>query len=69
MQRQQFEEQLVPGTDYSLPRRHHVEQSIDWSCVFRPSAQQPLPSSNKGYQLLQKMGWTGSGLGRCQDGA
>jgi hypothetical protein len=29
----------------------------------------PLTATNKGYQLLQRMGWRGAGLGRNEDGA
>ena len=68
-QRQQAEQLLVPGTDYSLPRRHQADQSIDWTGIFRASAHEPIPSSNKGYLLLQKSGWqAGTGLGSGQTG-
>jgi hypothetical protein len=67
-QREQAEKHLVPGTDYSLPRKHNVEQSIDWTGLFRASSHEPIPSNNKGYMLLQKMGWSGTGLGRSLDG-
>jgi G-patch domain len=67
-QRQQAEAAYVPGTDYSMPRDQHADQSIDWTGLFRASAHEPIPSSNKGYMLLQKMGWSGTGLGRSTQG-
>jgi hypothetical protein len=33
------------------------------------SAAVAIDASNKGFQLLQKMGWKGKGLGRKEDGA
>lgn len=68
-QRQLAEAALQPGTDYSLPRKQHVDQSIDFTGVFIASAHEPIPANNKGYVLLQKMGWTGTGLGRLLGGA
>jgi hypothetical protein len=68
-QRQLAEAALLPGTDYSLPRKQFVDQSIDFTGVFIASAHEPIPADNKGYVLLQKMGWTGTGLGRSLDGA
>lgn len=67
-QRQQAEARLEPGTDYSMPRKQHADQSIDFSGMLRASAHVPIPSNNKGYILLQKMGWSGSGLGRNMTG-
>ena len=67
--RQQAEARLEPGTDYSMPRNQHADQSLDFSGVFRASAHVPIPSDNRGYVMLQKMGWAGSGLGRNLTGA
>lgn len=69
LQRDQAEKLLVPGTDYSLPIKQSIEQSIDWTGLFRASSHEPIPCSNKGFVLLQKMGWKGTGLGRSLDGA
>lgn len=32
------------------------------------SSQQPLDASNKGFQLLQRLGWKGAGLGKHENG-
>jgi hypothetical protein len=70
IQREQFERALEAGTDYSLPRNQRIEDAVDFGSGPAPALAAPIPPNNKGYMLLQKMGWkSGSGLGKGEDGA
>lgn len=70
LQREQFEKTLEAGTDYSLPRNQRIEDGVDFGLQAAPTLATPIPPDNKGYLLLQKMGWkTGTGLGKGEDGA
>lgn len=68
MQREQYEKTLVEGTDYTLPRNQFIEDSVETGAIHEPSAADPIPASNKGYKLLQLMGWSGTGLGKLENG-
>lgn len=59
---------LVEGTNYSMPLRQHVEDSLDTRDLEVASTSAPIPANNKGYQLLLKMGWKGAGLGKDGSG-
>jgi hypothetical protein len=54
----------VGSLDDTLPVHFYPEGEE----VVSASTSRPLDSSNKGYQLLQKMGWGGKGLGRNEHG-
>lgn len=56
--------------DYSLPRDHRPQSYIDMTQCEMASMDRHIPDSNKGFQMLLRMGWkgVGSGLGRKQDG-
>lgn len=54
----------VGALDDSVPVHYYPEGDEAVSA----STSRPLDSSNKGYQLLQKMGWGGKGLGRNEHG-
>lgn len=70
VQRQQFEETLKEGTNYSLPRNQRIEDEVDFGTQAAPTLATPIPPDNKGFLLLQKMGWkAGTGLGKGEDGA
>lgn len=64
------QEQLLPGLDddFSLPISHRADEALDTSGTDVASVDKALTADNKGYQLLLKMGWTGKGLGRNEDG-
>lgn len=51
--------------DDSVPVHYYPEGEETVSA----STSRPLDSSNKGFQLLQRMGWRGKGLGRNEHGA
>lgn len=68
MQREQYEKHLVEGTDFSLPRSQFIEDSVEAGANHDVSAADPIPESNKGYKLLQLMGWSGAGLGKHENG-
>ena len=70
LQREQFEKTLEAGTGHSLPRNQRIEDGVDFGTQPAPTLATPIPTDNKGYLLLQKMGWkTGTGLGKGEDGA
>lgn len=68
MQREQYEKTLVEGTDFSLPRKQFIEDSVETNAVHEISETTPIPADNKGYKLLQLMGWSGTGLGKHENG-
>lgn len=51
--------------DDSVPVHYYPEGEA----AEAASAAVAIDASNKGFQLLQKMGWKGRGLGRKEDGA
>jgi hypothetical protein len=55
----------VGPLDDSVPVHYYPEGQETVSA----STSRPLDSSNKGFQLLQRMGWGGKGLGRNEHGA
>lgn len=69
VQRQQFEQHLEAGEEYSLPRNQRMEDGVDFGDQPTPTLNVPIPPDNKGFQLLQKMGWkNGTGLGKGENG-
>lgn len=53
---------------WHLPIGHRVEDSLDTEGIAMASTDTAIPENNKGFQMLQKMGWKGTGLGRNEDG-
>ncbi|KAL3151579.1 hypothetical protein ABBQ38_012575 [Trebouxia sp. C0009 RCD-2024] len=53
---------------WHLPIGHRVEDSLDTDGIAMASTDTAIPDSNKGFQMLQKMGWKGTGLGRNENG-
>ena len=53
---------------WHLPIGHRVEDSLDTEGIAMASTDTAIPENNKGFQMLQKMGWKGTGLGRTENG-
>ena len=53
---------------WHLPIGHRVEDSLDTEGIAMASTDTAIPENNKGFQMLQKMGWKGTGLGRNENG-
>ena len=45
-----------------------MEDAVDDSELITASLRQPIPDSNRGYQMLKRLGWGGLGLGRQEQG-
>lgn len=45
-----------------------MEDSLDTDGITMASTDTAIPENNKGFQMLQKMGWKGTGLGRNENG-
>ena len=57
------------GRDYFMPMGY-VDDSLDTAEIVQASLETSIPTNNRGYTILQRMGWTaGKGLGRNEDGA
>ncbi len=57
------------GDDYRLPMGR-VDDALDTSGLQQASLDAAIPSNNRGFQMLQRMGWSqGKGLGAAEDGA
>ena len=55
--------------DYRLPRDHQPHGYIDMRNCEMASMEEPIPASNKGHQMLLRMGWKGAGNGLGRAGA
>ncbi|KAK9918676.1 hypothetical protein WJX75_005881 [Coccomyxa subellipsoidea] len=67
--RERQEQQLFGlDDDYSLPINHRADDTLETSDLVMASLDTALGEENKGYQMLQRMGWGGKGLGRNEDG-
>ncbi|XP_030551710.1 G patch domain-containing protein 8 isoform X1 [Rhodamnia argentea] len=54
--------------DFRLPINHRPTENVDLDDVEQASLDTHLTSSNIGFRLLQKMGWSGKGLGKDEQG-
>ena len=59
---------LDQGGEWSLPIGSRVEQGLDDAGLITASVAERIPEHNKGYAMLQSMGWKGQGLGRQEQG-
>ena len=53
---------------WHLPIGHRPQDSLDTEGLTMASTDTAIPEDNKGYKMLQKMGWKGTGLGRDENG-
>lgn len=51
-----------------MPIDQRIEDSLDTEGMHMASTSEAIPQSNVGFQMLQKMGWKGQGLGSNEDG-
>lgn len=51
-----------------MPIDHRIEDSLEDDGLQMASVHTAIPESNVGFQMLQRMGWKGSGLGSNEDG-
>ena len=67
-QLQQAQSSYDDAEPWHLPIGHRVEDSLDTEGIAMASTDTAIPENNKGFQMLQKMGWKGTGLGRNENG-
>jgi hypothetical protein len=69
LQRERREQQLFGlDDDFFLPISHRADDALETSGIQIATVDTALSADNKGYQMLQRMGWGGRGLGRNEDG-
>ena len=68
MQNEKLQEEYGLDGSRSMPINQRVEDSLDTDGIVMASTDTAIPESNLGFQMLQKMGWRGQGLGSNEDG-
>lgn len=68
MQNEQLHEEQELDGARRLPINQRIEDSLDTDGLVMASTEAAIPESNVGFQMLQKMGWKGQGLGSKEDG-
>ena len=68
LQREQRLKVAADDESWHLPIGHRAEDSLEMEGLEMASASLPIPDHNKGFQMLQRMGWKGAGLGREEHG-
>lgn len=53
---------------WHLPIGHRPQDSLDTEGLAMASTDTAIPEDNRGYRMLQRMGWKGTGLGRNENG-
>ena len=63
-----WEALLEDEDSFRIPIGVRIEDSLDTSGLETASLHEAIPAWNKGFQMLQRMGWKGQGLGREENG-
>ena len=69
LQREKRQQEILGADDdFFLPINQRADDPLETSGIEMATVDTAIPAENKGYQMLQKMGWGGHGLGRKEDG-
>ena len=69
-QREKRQQELLNADgDFYLPINHRADDPLETAGIDISTVDTAIAADNKGYQMLQKMGWGGKGLGRKENGA
>ena len=69
MQREKRQQEILGADgDFFLPINQRADDPLETFGIEMATVDTAIPADNKGYQMLQKMGWGGRGLGRKGDG-
>ncbi|KAK9796669.1 hypothetical protein WJX73_003521 [Symbiochloris irregularis] len=66
--RRDWEAMLDDEDGFRIPIGVRIEDSLDTGGLQMASVHEFIPESNKGFQMLQRMGWKGAGLGKNETG-
>ena len=68
MQKELLEEAYGKDGSRRMPIDHRVEDSLETDGLQMASVHTAISENNVGFQMLQRMGWKGQGLGSKEDG-
>jgi len=69
MQREKRQQEYLSADgDFFLPINQRSDDPLETSGIDITTVDTAIAAENKGYQMLQKMGWGGKGLGRKENG-
>lgn len=68
MQNEKLQEEYELDGSRKMPINQRIEDSLDTEGLVMASTDAAIPQENLGFQMLQKMGWKGQGLGSNEDG-
>ena len=69
LQRERRQQELLSADgDFFLPINQRADDPLDSSGLDIRTVDTAIAADNKGYQMLQRMGWGGKGLGRNENG-
>ncbi len=69
LQRERRQQELLSADgDFFLPINQRADDPLETSGLDIKTVDTAIAADNKGYQMLQRMGWGGKGLGRNESG-